>query len=191
MYYKESSEAIASCLAGNMEDLSGIHNAISILEQVTTQKIGTQRRINANVDALEAFEGMLDEIDFKGTTPSLGEQFPPKLICRSVEISVRPEIILRAPGKANAQLVGATKLYFIRTYPLTEETAGYISAVLQEWCRMFLADDGVTSGPHCKVIDVGAKKVWPGVKATVQRMKDIEACCQNIADLWPRIKETD
>src|SRR5260370_306585 len=119
--------------------------------------------------------------------------------------SISPSGVARMPKTPNLPHVSLNKLvefttaeaarrteillYFIRTYPLTDETAGYISAVLQEWCRMFLADEGVTSGPHCKVIDVGAKKVWPGVKATVQRMKDIEACCQNIADLWPGIKE--
>jgi hypothetical protein len=174
-----------------MEGLSGIYNAQSVLSQAKPAKVGTQRRINANIDALEAFEGMLDEIDFKSATPSLGERFPPKLSYWNVEISVRPEIILRAPGKNNSQLIGAVKLYFVRTYTLSDETAGYISAVLQEWCRNHMADEGIVSGPLCNVIDIGAKKVWPGVKATAARLKDIEAYCQNIAALWPTIKPED
>jgi hypothetical protein len=133
MYYKESSEAIASCISSSLEDLSGIYNAVSILEQAKPQKVGSQRRVNANLDALEAFEGMLDDVDLKGISPSLGAAFPPKLSCRNVEISVRPEIILRADGKGKNKLIGATKLYFVRTFTLSEDTAGTVSAVLQEW----------------------------------------------------------
>jgi hypothetical protein len=54
-----------------------------------------------------------------------------------------------------------------------------------------MADEGIVSGPLCNVIDIGAKKVWPGVKATAARLKDIEAYCQNIAALWPTIKPED
>ncbi len=139
-----------------------------------------------NLDALESFEGMLDDVDLKGISPSLGAAFPPKLSCRNVEISVRPEIILRADGKGKNKLIGATKLYFVRTFTLSEDTASYVSAVLQEWCCTFLADEGITSGPLCYVIDVGAKKVWPGVKSTAARMNDIEACCQNIERICGR-----
>jgi hypothetical protein len=161
------------------------------LEQANPEKVGTQRRVNANIDALETFESMLDAFDLKGASISLGAQFPPRLTCRNVEISVRPEIILRSAGKGKTKLIGASKLYFQRTYPLSEETAGYISAVLQEWCRACLPDDGTVSDPLCYVIDVGAKMVWAGVKSTAARMKDVEACCQNIADLWPSIKMSD
>jgi hypothetical protein len=191
MYYKESSEAIASCIANGLEAFTGIYNTLSILSQSTSSKVGTQRRINANMDALETFESMLDDIDLKGSVPSLGAHLPPKLMCRNVEISVRPEVILRAKGKGKSAIVGATKLYFVRTYTLNDDSAGYISAVLQEWCKAFLPDDGLVSGPLCPVIDVGAKKVWPGVKATTARMKDIEASCQNIFDLWASIKMED
>jgi hypothetical protein len=88
-------------------------------------------------------------------------------------------------------MIGAVKLYFVKTYPLTKETSGYLSAVLQEWCRTVLGDEGTVSGPLCYVIDVGARKVWPGVKATKERMREVEADCQNIFDLWPRIKVDD
>nr|WP_294548694.1 hypothetical protein [uncultured Rhodopila sp.] len=187
-YYKEATESIASCVANGLQDFSVIYNTVSILEQATPAGIGTQRRINANIDALETFESMLDDIDLKGAAPSLGETSPPKLTCRNVEISVRPEIILRAKGKGSTPLVGAIKLYFIRSFPLTGDAAGYVSAVLQEWTRTFMAADGSVSGPLCYVVDIGSKKVWPGVKATASRLKDIEACCQNISDLWPQIK---
>ncbi len=48
-----------------------------------------------------------------------------------------------------------------------------------------------TSGPLCCVIDVGSKKMYPGVKSTAQRLKDIQAACQNVATLWPSITAPD
>jgi hypothetical protein len=191
MYYKEATESISSCIVKDLQDLSMIQNTIASLEQSNPSKVGTQRRVNANIDALENFEGMLDIIDLKGATASHGEQFPDKLSRQNVEISVRPEIILKAVGKGKLKLIGAMKLYFVRTFPLTEDSAGYISAILQEWCQSCLVTDETVSGPLCCVVDVGAKKVWPGVKATAQRLKDIDAYCQNIAALWPTIGVDD
>jgi hypothetical protein len=80
MYYKEASEAIALCISSNLEKTGILTQAILNLEQQTSAKIGTQRRIDSNIDALETFQTMLDEIDLKGATPSLGEHAPPSLL---------------------------------------------------------------------------------------------------------------
>lgn len=187
VYYKESSEAIAVSVASNLENLKPVENAIKLLAQKTPDKIGTQRRIAANLDALETFLLMLDDIDLKGATPKLGDQSPPRLTIHGVEISVRPEVLLSAKGKSDALLVGAVKLHFPRTFSLNDDSAGYVSTILQEWSKAHLADDGAVNGSLCPVIDVGSQKVYPGVKATTARMKDVDAICQNIAALWPTI----
>jgi hypothetical protein len=119
MYYREASEAISQCIASGLQEFSGIQRAISVLGQMNPQKIGTQRRINSNLDALESFEAMLDKIDLKGAVPSLGDHSPEKLVIQNVEISVRPEILLKASSKGNAQLVGAVKLHFPHTFSLS------------------------------------------------------------------------
>jgi hypothetical protein len=187
IYYKEATQAIAVSVASNLENLTPVESAIKILGQLTPDKIGTQRRIAANLDALESFQLMLDAIDLKGADTRLGDQSPPRLTIHGVEISVRPEVVLTAIGKSNAPLVGALKLHFPRTFSLTEDSAGYVSAILQEWCKHHLADEGAVNGSMCPVIDVGSQTVYPGVKATTARMKDVEAICQNIAALWPTI----
>lgn len=74
-----------------------------------------------------------------------------------------------------------------RTATAEPDSAGYLSAILQEWCKVSLGHEGAANGPMCSVIDVGSKTVHPGVKATTARMKDVEAICQNIAALWPTI----
>jgi len=190
MYYREAAEAIAICIASNLENTSVIERTIASLEQQTPEKIGTQRRIQSNIDALETFEAMLDDVDFKGAKPSLGDHAPPKLTIHNVEVSIRPEILLAGAGKDKQPLVGAIKLHFPRTFPLGD-SAGYVSALLQEFAKTYLADNGEAHGPYCPVLDIGSKKVFPGVKSVIGRMKDIRAACQNIVGLWPTITPED
>lgn len=116
VYYKEATEAIAVSVACNLDNLKPVENAIKVLGQLTPDKIGTQRRIAANLDALETFLLMLDAVDLKGANTRLGDQSPPRLTIHGVEISVRPEVVLTATGKSNAPLVGALKLHFPRTF---------------------------------------------------------------------------
>src|SRR3979490_3084463 len=66
MYYKEATDSISACIASNLENTAVIERTIAALEQQTPDKIGTQRRIQSNIDALETFEAMLDDIDLKG-----------------------------------------------------------------------------------------------------------------------------
>lgn len=187
MYYRESSDAIALCLASNLEDLSSLTRARRTLEQKTPEKVGTQRRLNSNIDAIEAFDSLLDSINFHDGVPELAPHQANKIVRHGVEISVRPEIILRGAGKSGNQLIGAIKIHFSKTRPLDIESAGYVSAVVQEYCRNHLAQDEEVYAPYCSVIDIGSLSVYPGVKSTVKRMKDVEAECRNIAALWVSI----
>jgi hypothetical protein len=190
MYYKEAAEAVSTCIASNLENTAVIDRAIARLEQETTDKVGTQRRIQANIDALETFEGMLDDIDLKGAMPSLGEHRPPLLKIQNVAVSIRPEIILKGTGKAEKSLVGALKLHFPRTYSLGD-SAGYVSVLLQEYTKTYLVNEGEAYGPFCPVIDIGSQVMVGGLKATIARMREIEAACRNILGMWPTITPDD
>ena len=192
MYYREATEAVSQCLASNLEDTAIISKTIKILNQAPAEKAGTIRRINSNIDALESFEAMLDAIDLKGASPELGEHRPEKLKIHGVEVSVRPEIVLRGKGKGGSNLVGALKVHFSKTYPLDAVGAGYISAVLQRYSEQYLAgDDDVPGAAYCFVIDVGSKAVYPPAKSIAARLKDIDGECQNIAALWASITPND
>jgi hypothetical protein len=191
MYYKEATEAISTCLASNIENISIIDREILSLEQQSPEKIGTQRRIASNIDALETFQAMLDDIDFKGSTPSLGDHAPPHMNIQNIDVSVRPEILLSATGKSGAALIGPVKLHFSKTFPLDADAGGFVSAILQEYAKAYLANSGDAHGPLCYVIDIGSKLVHPGVKAIASRMKEISANCRNICAIWPTISQDD
>jgi len=188
MYHREASDAVAAFLSAGAIDPSPLDKALQSLEQLTPDKVGTARRINANIDALERFNAMLDDIDLMGAEPEFGAHNPPKLVFHNVEISVRPEIILKATVKGK-NYVGALKFHFSKSHPHTEESAGFVSAAVNEYCRLHIAGygDAIVNAAFCQVIDVASGKVFPGVKSTKQRLVDISAECQNIAALWPTI----
>ena len=155
---------------------------------MSPEKIGTIRRINSNIAALERFLEMLDDIDLLGSEPAMGENSPSKLTIHNVAVSVRPEIILRGDGPKGKKFVGAMKLHMSTSDNFNDEAAGYVSAIVQEYCKAHITQGNEIVNPaYCQVIDVGNGVVYPGVKATAQRMKDVAAECQNIFGLWPSV----
>lgn len=185
-YYREAGEAIAKFLAGDMQESSVLDNAVSLLSQKVASNIYETRRVAGNIDAIETFSHLLDDIDYAGATGKLGLQKAPHLIFNGVEISVRPEVTLHSNGKTGP-LVGGLKLHFPKTEPLDEEQASYITSVMHTFCQHHLWKDGQPHAAHCLVIDLASGKVYPGVKSTKQKMKDVANACSQIAALWPGV----
>lgn len=187
MFHKEAAEAVARYLVSGGISTDPINNQIHIIKQLAPDKIGTQRRLNSNIEALERFLDMLDDLNIPDVDVQHGEHAAEKLTFHGVKISVRPEIILRGERKGK-KLIGAVKLHFTKGFAMNEDSAGYVSAAVQEYCaRHLAADDEVVYADYCKVIDVGGGNVFPGVKSTKSRLKDIEDTCRNIKDIWPNI----
>jgi hypothetical protein len=188
MFHREAAEAVTRYLADGCVDATPITKELGVLGQLKPSKIGTARRINANIDALDRFADMLDDIDFQGADATLGAHNPTPLTFHGVKVSVRPEIILRATGPKKQQMVGAVKLHFTKTHCHDGESAGYVSAAVQEYLRCHVIQgDEIVAPQLCPVIDIGSGTVFPGVRAISNRLKDIEAACQNIHALWPSI----
>lgn len=185
-YYRDAAEAIAQFIGGGMVDLGILDRATARLLQAQASNIQQDRQKSANVDAIEVFAGMLDDIDLRGATPSLAPHTAPHVTVAGVAVSVRPDIILRCEKKG-APLVGALKLHFPRSEPLDAEQAGYVSALLHRYLDDHHLDDGTASTAHCVVIDVASATFHPGIATVKKRMTDIQGSCGHIAQLWPSI----
>ncbi|WP_152045468.1 hypothetical protein [Aureimonas psammosilenae] len=184
-FYREAGEAIGRYLADGAVDSSILDKQAAILKQKPADNIGTSRRLNANIDAIERFSNMLDDVDLCGAEPALGSNYAEKMTFGNVAISVRPELILRGTGAKGRKFVGGIKLHFSTQYAHGPESAGYVSAVVQEFCRLHIAqDEELVSPEYCAVYDVGSGTIFQGVKATKARLKDIQAECLNIAGIW-------
>ena len=88
-----------------MTDAAILGNTISALLQKEATNIYETRRIAGNIDAIETFEMLLDDIDFGNAEPRLGAQTAPHVIRQAVGISVRPEVTLHSKSKTG-NLVG-------------------------------------------------------------------------------------
>jgi hypothetical protein len=188
-YYREAGEAVARFLASGMIDFAILDNSIAALSQKVAGNIYETRRIAGNIDAIETFSSLLDDIDFGGATAKLGAQKAPHLILNGVEISVRPEVTLHSKSKSGEDFVGGIKLHFPKTEPMDDEQASLVSALMNAFCKDHLWKDGAPSAAHCMVIDLASGKVYPGVKSIKQRIKDVESACGQIASLWPAISK--
>jgi hypothetical protein len=78
MYHREANESVAQYIANGALDSQPISIKLAALGQATPEKIGTPRRINANIDALERFLEMLDDINLMGAQPQLGSNNAPR-----------------------------------------------------------------------------------------------------------------
>jgi hypothetical protein len=187
-YHIELREVISQYLSHGADNTLIIHKRIQSLTQLAPSKIGTQRRTNANIDVLEWFLEMLDQIDFKGGAPLFGKHNPPKLTIHNLPVNVHPDIVLRGDGPKGKKYIGALKLQLSKANAFDSDMAGYVSTILQEYCKIHLAsDDEIIHAPYYRVIDVGSMKVFDGVKSVAQRLKDVDAACHNIVALWPSI----
>ena len=185
MFHKEAAESISRYISDGAVDSSPIDTQIAILSQIKSDKVGTMRRVAANIDALERFQSMLDFIDLKGAEPTLGSHKNTSMKIHNVKVSVRPEIILKGKGTKGKAYIGAVKLHFSKTTQMDKEMAGYVSAVMQHYCNCHLkSGDEIVNPDYCQVVDVGSGQVFAGTKSTSQRIKDAEAACQNIVAIW-------
>ena len=188
-FYDDATEAISLFIAGEMENPAILENRIKALGQTPINTTWQQRRTLGNIEAIETFMGMIDDLDLSGLTCRLGSQNPPKMPIRNVDVSVRPEVILSRPAKGRGQLIGALKLHFPKTNPLTEESAGYVSAVAARFCDTYYMDEGQADSRLCCVLDLASAEFYSGVKSTKARLKDVDAACEQIFNLWDTIKE--
>jgi hypothetical protein len=189
-FYDDASEAISLFVADGMENPAILESRIKLLEQSPARTGWQQRRMLGNIEAIETFMGMIDALDLSGISCRLGSQSPPRLPIRNVEVSVRPEVILsRSSAKGRGRTVGALKLHFPKTNPLSEEAAGYVSAVATRFCECNLMDEGTPDSRLCFVLDLASARLYPGVKSVRERLKDAEAACEQIFNLWETIKE--
>jgi hypothetical protein len=188
-FYDDATEAISLFIAKGMDSPAILENRIKLLEQSPANTVWQQRRSVGNIEAIETFMGMIDALDLSGIACRLGSQTPPRMPIRNVEVSVRPEVILSRPSPKGAKLIGALKLHFPKTNPLSEDSAGYVSAVSARYCEAFFMDEGTADSRLCLVLDLASAKVYPGVKSTTKRLKDVDAACEQIFNLWDTIKE--
>lgn len=186
-FYKEASEAIAKSIVDGINDTSALERTVERIQVRRPNSTLESRQIKGNVDAIETFIDIRHDTNLGGFTARLGSHSAPHLVVGGVNLSVRPEVTLHRKKRNGEELVGAIKLHFPKTFPLSSVAGEYIATCVQLYCRDHLDELGTPSHEHCFVIDMAGARVHPGVKAIKARTRDVEDYCRQIAAIWPTI----
>lgn len=137
-----------------------------------------------SAEALEAFLDISDDFDLEGLTAVAGPHAPPRLPISGIDVSVRPDLVLRGTFRGK-KVVGALKFHFSKTGLLSEDAGLNIATVLHQYAEAHLLATGETaSARHCAVLDVFAKRWYRAPTAYRMRRQTIAAACQEVALWW-------
>jgi hypothetical protein len=135
-------------------------------------------------EAIEAFARVADILGLGGVEMNAGNSDCPKLNKAGVEVSVRPELILRGADRTGDRFVGALKLHISKSFPLNEKAGEYVATILHEFSESYLAAGSPCLHRHCYVLDVFAGKLYTAPKCFTRRRSDVLAACAEIALVW-------
>jgi len=135
--YRLAHEPIREFLSNGRQEAI-IHNAVAKLRNDQTGKEWAIDDRWNTADALEKFLEVADvvpddeDIEFQG-----GDQIAPKLNIAGVDISVRPDVLIRFTRKGK-KCTGALKFHFIKNpdSALTRAGSEYVAALLMRWLEV-------------------------------------------------------
>jgi len=184
--YNDAEAAIIEYIFSNTNDVGLLDNA---LEQIEGKRVETDWEVQTkalNMEALEAFYDIADQIDYtKYSVEKCVKSEAAYGMLGGVQISVRPEIVIYR-DKGEEKVIGATKIYFSKSFPLLDGAGEYVSSFLVEYLKQTRKDRSVNNR-ICNVIDVFSRNIITAPISYKRRMADIEAACQEIAAVWNRL----
>lgn len=139
-----------------------------------------QRCLLASARAVEAFVPIAEGIRTCGPLAVPGSRRQPHLLVAGVRVVVAPDLSFVERGTENR--VGALKFHISSSARLEDEALRYAAALMYH----FVEQSGDRPQRElCEVIDVFSGKNETTPKAIKDRLKNIEAACEEIAERWP------
>lgn len=179
--YKDAREAIVEYIESGMNDEEKLLDVINKLKSdISGSEFYIQDK-QASAQAIEDFLDTSEQIDIDGLSAHAFEKKENSIMLVSgVNISIRPDIILK--DKKSGEIVGAIKLHFSKTHPLTSKSREYIATAI----RVDLEKNGYKNIDHkkCYSVDTPSQSASHAPKAYKRKINDIEAACEEIAARW-------
>lgn len=132
-------------------------------------------RIRDNIRAIQAYMKHFSKNSF-----SILDNPKPKYIHGSVEVSASPDLFV--DDKGTKKLI---KMDF-NASPLDAESIKIILKVMHEAA---LGKDIEIAPKNVIYLDVARNEQYSGEKLNKQLKKDIDAACETIEDIWPKVKQ--
>jgi hypothetical protein len=180
--YKDAIEPLTRFLVTECRDMTILDGGFSRIEAKVPRNKWELDKQNNCMEALDIFHDIIPALRLgKKVIASNLKQH--SLEINGVEVSVRPEVLIRTRVSADRYQVGAIKLFFRKTSPLSEQAAGYITTVLSEFMRQQFPDQEVLPD-LCQVADVFGGRVFTTPPSTKKRMREVSFACEEIARVW-------
>lgn len=183
--YGDAREEIVDYIEGGMVAEEQLLEAATGLRTEPTASEFTRQDKLASADAIEDFLDAADKLEIDGLSAEGSDKSTSAVMeIAGVSVSVRPDVILKDP--ASGEVVGAVKLHFSKTNPLSEKSREYVATTL----RVYLTETGNAHVDHtkCLVVDVPSQQVSHAPKGYKRKMNDIEAACEEIAARWTHLE---
>lgn len=187
--YNEAQNAIIRSLTAEDRDPGALLDEIQRLRSKPAASAWEEQRNASCAEALAAFLEIWDEVPTNARYERAPQQ-PPVLRYGDVAVSVRPELISHGVTRRETW-VGALKLYFSKTNPLTPDAGAFIATGLADFAEQYLALSGKALPSRCLVIDVFARRIFTPPRSRRRRQAELLAACEEIARAWPAAGETD
>lgn len=163
---------------------------LTSIAQLRANKVGTPYAVEGRglaADALESFlsmTGMLTEDCIYQRGPHQAK----KLVFADVEVSVRPDFLVRLSKKGKLY-IGALKFHFTKNdeTALNDKAAQYVAALLHRWLDEFGSKGLTPLRDQCLAVDPYRQRVVRAPTSYFKRLQEIEAACAEIAGQWPQL----
>jgi hypothetical protein len=186
--YDPTREIIQRYLAGKIVGTKALAAAIADYATTTTKDDFEARMKRSNLEALGFFAEYAPTLSFGEASVTMGHPAPKRRYISGVGVSVRPELTLRTGGGNAPIRKGGVKLNISKGAVHGKDAAEYVGTVLRAY-----VDEGDLPGDcdpqMCYALDVFGQRLVASPKATVNRMKDVESACGEIARQWPNITQ--
>ncbi|MES2268770.1 MAG: hypothetical protein V4520_18545 [Bacteroidota bacterium] len=185
-WYNQAEEILSFYLAQIRDEPKVIYTEAHRLKVKSTDDKMEKKYATASYEALNAY--LSHELNVRERLSNYKLEMAVhdskhKFILKGVQISLRPELILRdLDGK---EQLGFVKFYFCKTEPLSKDK-GELMACLTKF--YFEHEFGFKfTNENCIVLDVFNGQIFSAPKAFRRNISNIEASLVEIADRWDKV----
>ena len=176
--YKEADDAILKYITSGFDEIV-LSQAIEELEGKECVNDHQIQDRDLSIELLELIPD-IEFPNFDGCTLSEYSGDNPKLDISGVDVSVRPEIIIR-----KGDSIGAIKIHRGKTFTLDQELLKCASLVVHQFIDEHVAEDLVDADKNlCFAIDCFNGLIEEAPNSSARRMSRLETACQEITLWW-------
>jgi hypothetical protein len=184
-WYADASQVIRRYLMDPQHDTEILRLGSERIRMRPVASPNERQKRNDNGDAVDAFAGCCQQINFDDFAPESGPESG-NLMIEGVRVSVRPEVVIA--GRYRGQdCRGALKVYLAKNDPLDGGGADIIGALLQRFMSIDLSEDEQCLPRHCTVIDTFRRQCFRAPTAIIRHQRNVDAACREIANRWPAL----